>query len=413
MNIVHYSKGATGDMFRVLLTAGSIPYKHLDFFDANLETLRKRIRAYKKQGYMKEATYFKTNERAVLLAPLQRLPKELIESFDEDILKNYEENCLPDRNRAIHGDGDRAEKNAEAVMMMMAAGVPTAYDEKPHAAGTESLAGVEAFYSAREVKMMNPDDYAESMSGRTLEYEGAQNQRSRAKNKKSMGARAHGLYISDEGSGYVFYVVGKGSIQWTARGETSHLRYVNSRLKGRGREAGEIKSAIFTYSGINGISTIFQSAKKRTGYLRADDGVYEEMFFIPRSRAGTAMIEIMRNGSWKEDILRLTVNQEYRMRGEKAATDCDGKDENGALIFSFCVPNIKRLRKFYDTILNAKKYMDIGGNKRAGFKIICFDFQEEFVRKAFEKVLGVCEVATIPFWMVYNEFYSGEEGCSE
>lgn len=408
MNIVHYGSGATGDMIRVLLTAGTIPYKHLDFFDANIETLRKRIRAYVDQKVMYKTVYFKTKERAIYLAPIQRLPKELLSAFDPDVIKNYEENILQDRDRAIHRDGDRAEKNAEAIMMMMAAGVPTAYNEKPHAGGTESLAGVEAFYSAREVKQMNPDDYAESLSGRVLENE---IQQGRKKNKKTMGARAHGLYVCDEGSGYVFYVVGKGSIQWSARGENAHKRYVNDRLRGRGREAGEIKSAIFTYSGVNGILQIFQAAKKRTGYLRADDSVYDEMFFLPRNRVGTAMLEMMRNAGWKEEMLHLTVSQENRDRAEKVSQSCDGQTEDGALIFAFCVPDLKRLRKFYDGLLTQKKWQDLD-EKNAGKTmavIVCFDFQEEFIRRAFDKVLGVCKIETVPFWSAYNKFYESSD----
>ena len=403
MNVPHYSEGATGLMFKVILTAGSLPYKYLRYFDANLETLRKRIRAYVKDGVMTETTYFGTKEKAILLAPIKRVPEEILNSFGENVVRNYEENCLQDRERAIHRDGDRAEKNAEAVMMMMAAEVPTAYNEKPPAAGAASLTGIEAFYSAREVKQMNPDDYADSMTSKVLENE---IKVGRKTNKKTMGARAHGLYISDEGFGYVMYVVGSGTIQWSTRGERAHLAYVNNRLHGRGRGVKEVSSAIFAYSKDNGLLKIFDTSK-RNGYLHANDDVYEKMYFLPRERTGAAMLMMMRNGGWEEDILGITVSEEERIRTDKAGQMCDGQAEDGTYILSFCVPDLKRLRKFYDNALIAKKWiLNDNATVKPKYKVICYDFQESFVKKTFEKVACFCKIETVPFWIVYNKFYA-------
>lgn len=399
MNVRHYESGYTCELFLLLLTAGSIPYRYLRFYDANLETLRKLIRKFVKEGILIRGKYSGTNEPSIMLCPEAQIPDEVYDTFGKAYFEYYRTYALPDRDRAIHRDGSRAEKNAEIIMMARAAGIPVFPDEKPAAEGKSSLAGCELFYSAREYKYLNTGDYQESMTKEVLKNEV---KTGRVVNQKMMGSRINGLFVSDADYSYAVYVVGKASMQWSARGEKAAMRYANARLRERGRGIQEVTEAVFTYTGDKCLLKVFDPSVQWSGHLRASDSTYEAMYFIPRSRIGTAMFAMMREKGWQKRINDLLISEDDRRRGKASSYECDGKDAEGKYLFSFCVPDMKKLYDFYK-VMNSVIYKQ--NHSEVQFKIFCFDFQREFLEQAFEKFDAHCEIEENFFWVFRQNYY--------
>lgn len=402
MNIRHYESGYTYELFSLLFTAGSIPYRYLRFYDASLETLRKLIRKFVKEGIFIRGKYAGTNEPAILLCPEAQLPDEVFDAFGKACFEYYHTYAIQDRDRVIHRDGSRAEKNAEIIMMARAAGIPVFWDEKPAAEGNRSLAGRELFYSAREYKYLNSGDYNESMTKEVLKN-GIQI--GRVTNQKMMGARINGLFVSDTDYSYAVYVVGKASMQWSRRGEKAAMRYANARLRERGRGIQEVTEAVFTYTGDRCLWKVFDPSVQRPGYLRASDSTYEAMYFLPRTRIGTAMLTMMRNKGWQSRIRQLCITEAEAKRGNASSYECDGRDEDGRYLLVFCVPDLKRLYNFY-RIMYSVIYKQ--NHSEVRFKIFCFDFQRDFIEKAFERFDAHCEIKEISFWLFRAEYYGDE-----
>lgn len=400
MNVRHFDEGWTGEIIKILLTAGSIPYKYLTYYDANLETLRKIIRKYVKEGVFVKTKYFKTKDTAILLCPVAQIPGDLAEAVGKEFLDYYAGYAVPERERAIHQDGRRAEKNAEAIMMAMATGIPVCPLDKEPAESRTSLVGKELFYSAREFKCMNTSDYKNSMTKNVLRNEVRSG---RAVNQKMMGSRITGLYISDSSYSYAVYVVGKSAMQWSNRAERATIAYANERLRERKRGLQEVTEAIFTYTGDACLDKIFSAPQqKRSGYLRACDKVYNAMYFLPRDRRGTALWNMMRYFGWQNRIRSILIDEEDRDRTADASYMCDGWQQDGTYVVCFCVPDLRILYDFYQ-VMNTVIYKQKKENTR--LKVICYDFQRTFIETAFKKFDGHCEVEVIPFWSVEKKFF--------
>ena len=65
---------------------------------------------------------------------------------------------------------------------------------------------------------------------------------------------------------------------------------------------------------------------------------------------------------------------------------------NGEYVYSYLDTNIAALSRFYETAKRGK------GKKK--FMVICYDFQEKFIKELFE---GIASVATIPFQIIVDE----------
>ena len=402
LNVRHYESGYTNELFLLLLTSGSIPYRYLRFYDAKLETLRKLVRKFVKEGIFVRSKYAGTKEPAILLCPEAQIPDEIYDVFGKDIIEYYREYALPERDRAIHRDGRRAEKNAEIIMMARAAEIPVFPNEKPAADGKVPLTGRELFYSAREFKYLNTGDFKESMTKEALKNE---IRNGRTVNKKLMGSRINGLFLSDTDYAYAVYVVGKASMQWSGRGEKAAMRYANARLRERGRGIQEVTEAVFTYSGDKCLLKTFDPSVQWSGYLRASDKTYEAMYFIPRNRIGTAMFTMFRDRGWQDQFRDLFISAEDQKRGAADSYDCDGKTEEGEYLLCFGVPDLKRLFEFY-RVMNSLIYKQ--GKSSIRMKILCFDFQRGFLEEAFAKFDHHCEIEDTSFWLFRQQYYSAE-----
>ena len=60
-------------------------------------------------------------------------------------------------------------------------------------------------------------------------------------------------------------------------------------------------------------------------------------------------------------------------------------------VFSYLDSNIAALSRFYETAKRGK------GKKK--FMVVCYDFQEKFIKELFE---GIASVATIPFQIIVD-----------
>lgn len=385
---VNYNRGYRGELIRILLTAGCISYKGLhlmcgshSMYTRKLKQMREEgITEQKKLGRRRVEKLFNYNNSKDKY--LSKLPPEY-EKHYEQYGKEHSHNI--GRWSSEKTSAERAYRTSEICMLMNGAGIYMFPDEKPELSSAEKIKvenEAAYFYTASEIK---------KATNFQLIIPKARKEEEKQKQKTenlTVNTRAIGSLFCKE-STYMIYHSGGKVMKWnrSAEGQMSmHVGKIVRQLIPDTKETGGIRRCIIYANADKVFKSIFENDKKRLGLLTTNSG-YDEMYLLPVNESGREFTSFMTRENWKE-----TIKQEY-LRGYETETVqgtivCDGKDKRGSILL-YCIPNINRLEKF----IRAAEW---SGDKNA-FRIICFTFQESFVRSVAEEYAEVIVVSFLEF----------------
>lgn len=312
------------------------------------------------------------------------------EVFENFVMSNYSDNLneyfynsIPDENiefflkygkqdtkRAKYakenlvGNSRRIIRNAEVVSLMYASGIKTLPSEKKDVVNNKTLRD-NVYYQAREIKY-----YA----GYVDDVDELDNQRA------VIATRMNGTLLSTGGN-YNIYHIGKDINTWSAQGEYKIKNYIQNMLANYISKDNCIldNAILITYD-----LSIFQKLINPSKALRTRyDGLnmtYENLYAIPYDKFGKDMVRVMTMPDW-EYRLKMHLMEEEPQDTSRVDVTCDYYDGE-IYTFVFCIPNISRYLEF------VRKAVFVNNKNR--FRVVCFDWQLEFVTKSigsFAKIL--------------------------
>ena len=296
-----------------------------------------------------------------------RLYKKAIPILDWLELRRYYEETFPN-NRVSGGEQNRFRNDmvAEAVMMMLESDIevlPTELPELRLSNRYNSFNGRSCFYSTRHLK-------------RTL-------------NKginKIVSSRIVGALFSGNNV-YAVYNTRSSPIKWKGMNELK-TRFILTDLARINADVSECNSAIILGKDDKTIlNSFFNNAECKDKDFRFDK-IYQNVYAVPQSPRGIEMLQLFKIKNFQEKILAYMFEKKNRSinsgYGWHAVVD-------GEYVFSYLDSNIAALSRFYET---AKR-----GKDKKKFMVICYDFQEKFIKELFE---GIASVATIPFQIIVD-----------
>lgn len=291
-----------------------------------------------------------------------RLYKNAIPILDWIGTRAYYEEMFPD-NKMSGGEQNRFRNAmlAEAVMMMLESGIevlPTMILELRLSNRYNSFNGRSCFYSARHLKRTLNKGMNKIVSSRIV------------------GALFAGNNV------YAVYNTRSSAIKWKGMNEmkTKHILTDLARVNG---DISVCDSAV-----IFGQDdwTVLKSFFNATSYGDKDfrfDKIYQNVYAIPQTPIGIELLKLFKIPNFQEKFLAYMFEEKDICKnsgcGWHAVVD-------GIYVFSYLDANLAALTRFYETAKRGK-----GKNK---FLVICYDFQEKFIRQHFE---GVASIAIMPF----------------
>ena len=181
---------------------------------------------------------------------------------------------------------------------------------------------------------------------------------------------------------YAVYNTRSSAIKWKGMNEMK-TRYILTDLARVNGDLSECNNAvIFGKDDKTILSSFFNQAEKNNKDFRFDK-IYQNVYAIPQNPTGIELLKLFKIPNFQEKILSYMFEEKDICRnsgyGWNAVID-------GVYVFSYLDANIAALSRFYET---AKR-----GKEKNKFMVICYDFQEKFIREYFE---GLASIATIPF----------------
>ena len=296
-----------------------------------------------------------------------RLYKKAIPILDWLGLRRYYEETFPN-NRVSGGEQNRFRNDmvAEAVMMMLESNIEVLPTELPKLRLSNrynSFNGNSCFYTTRHIK-------------KTL---------NKGKNK-IISSRIVGALFAGSNV-YAVYNTRSSVIKWKGMNEIK-TKYILTDLARINADVSECDSAIIFGKDDNTIlNSFFNNAEFNNKDFRFDK-IYNNVYAIPQSPRGIEQLQLFKIPNFQEKILAYMFDKKDRSinsgYGWHAVV-------NGEYVFSYLDSNIAALSRFYETARRGK------GKKK--FMVVCYDFQEKFIKELFE---GIASVATIPFQIIVD-----------
>ncbi len=296
-----------------------------------------------------------------------RLFKKAIPILDWLGLKRYYEETFPN-NRVSGGEQNRFRSDmvAESVMMMLEANIEVVPTKLPTLSLNnrfDSFNGQSCFYTTRHIKKTLNKGINKILSSRIV------------------GALFAGNNV------YAIYNTRSSPIKWKGMNELK-TRLILTDLARINADVSECDSAIiFGKDDKTILNSFFNNAECKDKDFRFDK-IYQNVYAIPQSPRGIEMLQIFKIENFQEKVLAYMFEKNDRCinsgYGWHAVVDWE-------YVFSYLDANIAALSRFYETVKRGK------GKKK--FMVICYDFQEEFIKELFE---GIASVATIPFQIIVN-----------
>jgi len=373
----------------VLVLAGQYPYKSLDLVTDNNNKRRESIRRLKELGYIDVKT---VGEKKRIRLKMFARRKEL---YAKDLFEGAD-NCEPDIRCGGERKLERIDRIAEVVMMMMGAGVNVTPDTKPLPPATlqvgEDSEYLPYFITSIEARAALP-----------------------IKEEKGKGARFHGSLISLGGL-YNVYNMGEVMMEWVRPSEKTAVDF-NSQYQLKvvpwGKDYSDWfgGSAIVLSRNLNYIVDFVKgNLKVRNGYGSIKNLVnineyYSNTYYLPLSRKGQIMMNIMTKRKWHYYLVGMFYKDEYLASPDvKLSIACDAV-KNGCYCLVFMDGDIGRLKRFTSVEIRKEDY--------GKFKVICYDFQEEVVRQLVPPGMDVVPYSFDDvikgFYTVYSELELSQE----
>ncbi len=195
------------------------------------------------------------------------------------------------------------------------------------------------------------------------------------------------------GSCYAVYNMRNEILRWHGTGEIK-TRVALTEIGRMNASSREVDSAIlFGRSQWQALQTVLASAERHGRDFRLDI-VYQSVYFVELSENGIRTFRLFRIPNWKEKLRLLLFDETELARGD-TRIECDAYVD-GKYILSYLDGDMAKLIRFYNGTRDGREEIEI----------ICYPFQEEFVRNYFgrdtvvktisldviEKAMGIEEV---------------------
>ena len=378
-NRKQYSHGTRRDIIYILHCAGILTYRG--------------IRVLPEEKYNKRTVQRKIHE--MVDEGVLGKQKPAIEDVQQQFfyMRNYESNCKEitvavskecvDFYRDYFKEGIRSLwsiKSSQTYRKIMESDLITFI----YAAGIDAMPdqrnGESKFFSSREVKRYTgyKDEVKETEGERKVQF-----------------SKVFGLILSSGGN-YGVYHTYKSGLSKLSGGEYKILAQLGKIVRQMKGEREEITSALVVVNDLDSLIGNIDIENLNTKYALNYynfTSAYKSIYALPYTKEGRDMLTLMTKRGWRQRLIEAAT-------GEMQDTSyvnyvCDHYDKEskvGTLVF--CIPDIVRLKKF----LEIAKLQ----NDRKKFRIICFDYQKEFVKK----VIGHnAQIYTTSF----EEYYKGEK----
>jgi len=373
-----------------------LPCKAIQYYDYNSEMMRRLTKKMIAEGTAElKRTEISSNEtrKYLTLVTYDKIPEETLENVPEILLEYYQEVVMPNRKRVQLGsqnikNGKKEKKkkrrktgeysvspqlrilsNAECAIFAHAAGAGAYIDERPFLLDTTAMLNDGRMYYYSSVEMKDAQGGYQTLIADEMTAAGE-------RNKAIVGSRMNGVLISPNGTYFTMYVLGSKSITWSKNGETNMKRHITNVMVQHGLKSSGMEGAIFLYSGDKVLHAVLNQKPwpNRANSPLNVDMTYQAMYFIPQNRTGIRLVRAMCLPDWKHRMLSCVLDEKVIQAGNK---EMDGFDPATRTFYdAFIVPDMVSLKIF-------RRRMEMSRNEDK-YCIICFDYQEPFIRAEFQ-----------------------------
>lgn len=377
-------------LLSTMVIAGEYPYKSLDLMMESPIRKREVINQLKDKGYIDIKT----------ISGIKRIRFKMFDKkkneYCQNLFKGAELYKPNEKVRVSARKLERIDRIAEVLIMMMEAGINVTDEEKPEISNMEVI---------EETDERIPYFITSLEARAAIEI----------KEDKGKGSRFHGTMVSSGGL-YNIYNMGDSMMEWVRPSEYTavdfNLQYQMHVLPwGKLYKEWYGKSAIiFSRSMEYVVDFVKGNVTPRHGHGTSKNLVninnyYDHTFYLPLSYQGQVMLNMMALKNWHYYLVGLFYKKEDLASKEvKMSIACDAT-QDGCYSLVFMDGDIGRLKKFVNQDIMPENY--------GQYKILCYDFQEEVVKKLAPKGMDVIafdfEKITNGFYDVYEQFNAETE----
>lgn len=376
-------------LLTAMIIAGEYPYKSLDLMMESPLRKREVINQLKEKDYIDIKIAY--GIKRIRFKMFDKKKKEYCNDLFEGA-NTYKPN---ERIRASERKLERIDRIAEVIMMMLEAGINVTPDMKPQISDMEPI---------EELDDRMPYFMTSLEARAAVEI----------KEDKGKGTRFHGTLVS-KGGLYNIYNMGNSMMEWVRPSEFTavdfNIQYQKSVLPwGDNYKEWYGKSAIIFSRNMEYIVDFVKgNVTPRHGHGSSKNLVnintyYDHTFYIPLSYQGQVMLNMMCRKNWHFFLVGLFYKKEHLASNDvKMSIACDAVKE-GCYCLVFMDGDIGRLKKFVSQKIEPENY--------GKYRILCYDFQEDAVKKLSPPGIDVIaydfERITNGFYKIYEQFNSQE-----
>lgn len=381
-------------LLSTMVMAGEYPYKSLDLMVESPIRKREVINLLKDKGYIDIKTVY-----GIKRIRFKMFEKKKAE-YCYDLFEGADTYKPNEKVRVSERKLERIDRIAEVLIMMMEAGINVTDDEKP---------------LIEKMEIIEETDERLPYFMTSLEARAAVE----IKEDKGKGSRFHGTLVSCGGL-YNIYNMGDSMMEWVRPSEYTAVDF-NMQYQTKVLPWGALykewygKSAIILSRSMEYLVDFVKgNVTPRHGHGTSKNLVninnyYDHTFYLPLSYQGQIMLNMMCMKNWHYYLVGLFYKKEHLASKEvKMSIACDAvKDGYYSLVFMD--GDIGRLKRFVS--------QEIKPENHGQFRILCYDFQEEVVKKLAPKGMDVVaynfEKITNGFYNVYEQFNSSTQVSAE
>lgn len=381
-------------LLSTMVMAGEYPYKSLDLMVESSIRKREVINLLKDKGYIDIKTVY-----GIKRIRFKMFDKKKAE-YCYDLFEGADTYKPNEKVRVSERKLERIDRIAEVLIMMMEAGINVTDDEKP---------------LIEKMEIIEETDERLPYFMTSLEARAAVE----IKEDKGKGSRFHGTLVSCGGL-YNIYNMGDSMMEWVRPSEYTAVDF-NMQYQTKVLPWGALykewygKSAIILSRSMEYLVDFVKgNVTPRHGHGTSKNLVninnyYDHTFYLPLSYQGQIMLNMMCMKNWHYYLVGLFYKKEHLASKEvKMSIACDAvKDGYYSLVFMD--GDIGRLKRFVN--------QEIKPENHGQFRILCYDFQEEVVKKLAPKGMDVVaynfEKITNGFYNVYEQFNSSTQVSEE
>lgn len=369
-NKANYKKGHRKVIAELLMQTGTIPLRTVMLTKGNSKGLRQQIYIMIKDGSLNTAG--RGQEKVVTLSSFDDV-KAALKDVSPKLIRYYETYGQEDaysaqsKSSAHH---ERTIRNAETHIFLSGTQISTNLTEKESFFPLEKKIVGKNYYSNREIKGVSEYQTSKDING-----------------KITGRTRCNGM-ITSPGGNYIVYDSFNRRLE-TDTGENRIVIHCNNILTAK--DMSLVKGGIILAKNYEVIERYINPTNKR--YEQMTDSLYSaypKVYGITLDRNGQRLTNLMTESGWEEQLYKTFIENTKLTGYEEIA--CNGKDSEGNYYMVFCSPDIKMLHNF---IRGARA---IENKERC--RIICFDFQKEFILNLAK---DYCKVFTVKFDDYINE----------